>query len=67
MSEQAEVDDDALTMAIEAVKVTVRASGRLWVDSVKVRASKAVEYVVGNSFKVYYFVMHDVCPMAASP
>jgi hypothetical protein len=39
---QAEVDDDALTKVIEAVKGTVRSSGRLWVDSKKVQANKAV-------------------------
>jgi hypothetical protein len=38
----ADVDDDALTCAIEAVKVTVRASGRLRVDSLKMWANKAV-------------------------
>jgi transcriptional regulator NrdR family protein len=40
---QAEVDDDALNRAIEAVKVTVRTSGRLRVDSKKVQDNKAVE------------------------
>jgi hypothetical protein len=40
---QAEVDDDALTRAIEAVKSTVRLSGRLRVDSEKVRLNKTVE------------------------
>jgi hypothetical protein len=40
---QAEVDDDVLTRAIEAVKATVRASGRLRVDSKKVQDNKAVE------------------------
>jgi hypothetical protein len=40
---QAEVDDEALTQAIETVKTTVRLSGRLWVDSKKVQANKAIE------------------------
>jgi hypothetical protein len=39
---QAEVDDDALTKAIEAVKVTVRTSSRLRVDSKKVQANNEV-------------------------
>jgi len=40
---QVEVDDDALTRAIEAVKATVRTSGRLRVDSKKVQANKVGE------------------------
>jgi hypothetical protein len=40
---QAEVDDDALTRAIEAVKATVRISGRLRVDSIKAQENKAVK------------------------
>jgi hypothetical protein len=40
---QAEVNDEALTRAIETVKTTVRMSGRLRVDSKKVQANKAVE------------------------
>jgi hypothetical protein len=40
---QAEADDDALTRAIEAAKVAVRASGRLPVDSVMVWANKVVQ------------------------
>ena len=43
MAVQAEVDDDALTRAIEAVKATVRTSGRLRVDSKKVQDNKVVE------------------------
>jgi hypothetical protein len=39
---EAEVDDDALTKAIEAVKSTVRSSGRLWVDSIKVQLNNVV-------------------------
>jgi hypothetical protein len=38
---QAEVDDDALTMAIEAVKVTLRTSSRIRVDSTKLKENKA--------------------------
>jgi hypothetical protein len=38
---QAEVDDDALTKAIEAVKVTLRASSRIRVDSAKLKENKA--------------------------
>jgi hypothetical protein len=37
---QAEVDDDALTKAIETVKSTTRSGGRLWVDSKKVQLNK---------------------------
>jgi hypothetical protein len=40
---QAEVNDEALTRAIETVKTTVRMSGRLRVESKKVQANKAVE------------------------
>jgi hypothetical protein len=40
---QAEVDDDALTKAIEAVKVTVRTSSRIRVHSKKVQENNAVE------------------------
>jgi hypothetical protein len=40
---QAEVNNDTLTMAIEAVKITVRISGRLRVNSEKVQANKVVE------------------------
>ena len=38
---QAEVDDDALTRAIESVKSTLRSSGRHRVDSKKVQLNKA--------------------------
>jgi hypothetical protein len=38
---QAEVDNDALTKAIEAVKVSVRTSCRMRVDSTKAKANKA--------------------------
>jgi hypothetical protein len=38
---QAEVDDGALTKAIESIKSTVRLSGRHQVDSRIVRANKA--------------------------
>jgi transcriptional regulator NrdR family protein len=38
---QAEVDDDALTKAMESVKSTVRLSGRHLVDSKKVQENKA--------------------------
>ena len=44
---QVEVDDNALTKAIEAVKVTVRTSSRLWVDSKKAQENKEVDSVVG--------------------
>jgi hypothetical protein len=37
---QAEVDDDALTKAIEAIKSTVRLSSRLRVDTLKVQLNK---------------------------
>jgi hypothetical protein len=37
---QAEVDDDALTRAIEAIKNTVRLSSRLRVDTLKVQLNK---------------------------
>jgi hypothetical protein len=37
---QVEVDDDALTKAIKAVKVAVRTSGRPRVDSKTVQANK---------------------------
>jgi hypothetical protein len=40
---QAEVDDDALTKAIETVKSTVRLSGRHWVDSKKVQENRVAE------------------------
>lgn len=40
---QAEVDDDALTRAIETVKGTVRSSGRLRVDTKKVQLNKESE------------------------
>jgi len=40
---QDEVEDDALTKAIKVVKSTVRSSGRLWFDSKKVQANKALE------------------------
>jgi hypothetical protein len=40
---QAEVGDDALTKAIEAVKVSVRTSCRTRVDTTKVKANKAAE------------------------
>lgn len=40
---QAEVDDDALTKAIEAVKVSVRTSCRIRVDTPKVKANKEAE------------------------
>jgi hypothetical protein len=40
---QAEVDDDALTRAIETVKSTVRSSGRLRVDTKKVQLNKGPE------------------------
>jgi hypothetical protein len=40
---QAEVDDDALTKAIESVKSTVRSSGRHRVDSKKAQANKAAQ------------------------
>jgi len=40
---QAEVDDDALTKAIESVKSTVRLSGRHRVDSKKVLENKAAQ------------------------
>jgi hypothetical protein len=40
---QAEVDDDALTKAIEAVKSTVRLSGRFRVDTIKVQLNKKVK------------------------
>ena len=38
---QAEVDDDALTKAIETVKVTLRTSSRIRVDSTKLKENKA--------------------------
>jgi transcriptional regulator NrdR family protein len=38
---KAEVDDDALTKAMESVKSTVRLSGRHLVDSKKVQENKA--------------------------
>jgi hypothetical protein len=37
---QAEVDDDALTKAIEAVKSTFRLGGRLQVESIKAQLNK---------------------------
>jgi hypothetical protein len=40
---QAEVDDDALTRAIETVKSTVRLSGRHRVDSKKVQENRAAQ------------------------
>jgi hypothetical protein len=40
---QAEVDDDALTNAIETVKSTVRLSSRHRVDSTKVKENKAAQ------------------------
>jgi hypothetical protein len=40
---QAEVEDDALTKAIELVKSTMRSSGRRRVDSTKVKANKAAQ------------------------
>jgi hypothetical protein len=40
---QAEVDDEALTRAIESVKSTVRSSDRHWVDSKKVLLNKAAQ------------------------
>jgi hypothetical protein len=49
---QAEVDDDALTRAIETVKTTVRSSGRHRVESLKVQLNKATGWAVGNSFNL---------------
>jgi hypothetical protein len=40
---QAEVDDDELIKVIEVVKVTVRTSSRLQVDSKKVQANNEVK------------------------
>lgn len=40
---QAEVDDNTLTNAIEAVKATVRIGHRIQVDSKKVQANKAAK------------------------
>ena len=40
---QAEVDDEALSKAIETVKTTVRLSGRVRVDSRKVQLNKEAE------------------------
>ena len=40
---QAEVDDNELTKAIRVVKVTVRTSSRLQVDSKKVQANNEVK------------------------
>lgn len=39
---QAEVDDDALTRAIETIKTTVRSSSRHQVGSLKVQLNKAI-------------------------
>jgi hypothetical protein len=40
---QADVDNDALTRAIETVKTTVRSSGRHRVETLKVQLNKATE------------------------
>ena len=40
---EAEVDDKALTKAVEAVRLTVQSSDRQRVDAPKVKANKALE------------------------
>ena len=40
---QAEVDNDALTRAIETVKTTVRSGGRHWVESLKAQLNKGTK------------------------
>jgi hypothetical protein len=45
---EAEVEDEALTRAIETVRLTVRSSGRQRVDTPKVLANKALEKELEN-------------------
>jgi Arc/MetJ family transcription regulator len=49
---QAEVDDNALTRAIETVKTTVRLSRRHRVESLKAQLNKGTKEAVGNSFNL---------------
>jgi len=49
---QAEVDNDALTKAIETFKTTVRSGRRHQVKSLKAQLNKGTKEAVGNSFNL---------------